>query len=126
MDVEGTNRRLVSNECGAVPQVSPDGKRIATKGCAGLMVANIDGMDATQVTPDLDIASKLDWAPDGSAILFSDGADDSSPDAINVATVAPDGTGLRYLTDVEPGSARLCRQLLTRRHVGHLSLGPRG
>ena len=69
----------------------------------------------------LDIAWKLDWAPDGSVIVFSDGSDDSSPDAINIATVAPDGTGLRYLTDVEAGP-RLRRRLLARRRVDRLSL----
>jgi Tol biopolymer transport system component len=104
MDVEGIDRRLVSNACGAVPQVSPDGTHLATRGCTGLMVANMDGTDARRVTPDQDIAWKLDWAPDGSAIVFSDGSNDSSPEAINIATVAPDGTGLRYLTDVEAGS----------------------
>ena len=64
----------------------------------------MDGTDARQVTPDLSVARKFAWAPEGSAIAFSDDSDDSSPEAINVASVAPDGTGLRFLTDVEPGS----------------------
>ncbi len=104
MDVEGRDRKPVTHACAPEAEVSPDGTRIVTKGCSGLMVANLDGTDQRQVTPVLSVARKFDWAPDGSAIAFSDDNHDDSPDAINIATVAPDGTGLRYLTDVEAGS----------------------
>jgi Tol biopolymer transport system component len=52
-----------------------------------------------QVTPTLNgITFKHDWAPDGSRLVMSDNAD--NPDlTVNVVTIRPDGTGLKYLTD---------------------------
>jgi hypothetical protein len=53
-----------------------------------------------QVTPTLfGIAFKHDWAPDGFRLVTTDNADDFDRPA-NVVTIRPNGTGLRYLTDL--------------------------
>jgi hypothetical protein len=38
-----------------------------------------------------------DWAPDGRHLVITDNANDPAKPA-NIATIRPDGTGLRYLT----------------------------
>jgi hypothetical protein len=98
MNVDGTDRRLVTEACGIDPNVSPDGTLLSCKGDDGaLWVVGMDGTDARLVSPPMDIGYKHDWAPDGSAIVFVDSAD-LRPEGVNIATVAPDGTDLRYLT----------------------------
>ena len=107
VSIDGTDRNRVTDACGTDPNVSPDGTLLSCRGPNGaLWVVNMDGTDAKQVSPTAvgDVSYKHDWAPDGSAILFTDGSDDASPDAINFATVAPDGTRMRYLSEVEHGA----------------------
>jgi Tol biopolymer transport system component len=103
--VDGTDRKLLTDICVVDPEVSPDGTRLSCKDRDGaLWVVNLDGSGSLAVTPGLDVGLKHDWSPDGSAIVFSDSWHSDTPDAIDMATVGPDGTGLRYLTDEEPGS----------------------
>ena len=98
VDVDGSHRRLVTDACTVHPSVSPDSTKLSCRGPDNaLWVVNMDGSGAMRVSPPSEVGFKFDWAPDGSVILFTQ---HPTPDAdANIATVAPDGTGLRWLTD---------------------------
>ena len=106
MALDGTGRTRVTDAGSVDPNVSPDGTRVAFKSNpnGALTVAGLDGSDVTLVSPDQSVGYKADWAPDGSVLVFSDYSEPGPGDVVNIATVAPDGTGLRYLTDMEAGS----------------------
>jgi Tol biopolymer transport system component len=102
----GGRRRLGTGPQGgaATPEVSPDGKTVTflswdREDLTAIYAVAIDGGSVWRVTPDLwGITFKHDWAPDGSRLVMSDNAED--PDrTVNMLTIRPDGTGLRYLTD---------------------------
>jgi Tol biopolymer transport system component len=108
MGLNGEGRRRVGTGPGgtaAAPEVSPDGRTVTflsfpPPGDLGAIFAvGIHGGPVRQVTPTLNgITFKHDWAPDGSRLVMSDNAD--NPDVtVNVVTIRPDGTGLKYLTD---------------------------
>ena len=63
----------------------------------------MDGSGLVQVSPSVSVAYKSDWAPDGRRIAFSDNSEPGPDDAVNIATVRPDGTDLRYLTHYPAG-----------------------
>jgi len=113
MDVDGSDRvRLGRSPGGGTdPNVSPDGSTVSflgflPNGPTALFAMGIDGSDVHQVGPALyGIAFKHDWAPDGRHIVVTDNADDFDHPA-NVATMRPDGTGLRYVTDLQTPSSR--------------------
>jgi Tol biopolymer transport system component len=109
MDLNGdARRRIGTGPSGAqTPEVSPDGQTVTflstTPGDLNALFAiNFAGGDARQVSPALwGITFKHDWAPDGSRLVMSDNADE--PDRpTNMLTLRPDGTGLVYLTDLQP------------------------
>ncbi|MGY1782907.1 TolB family protein [Geodermatophilus sp. SYSU D01036] len=113
MDLHGDERRRIGTgpTQAATPEVSPDGRTVTflsdvEEGLGALFAIGIGGGTARQVTPTLyGIAYKHDWAPDGSRIVTSDNADD--PDhPVNVVTIRPDGTGLRYLTHLQSPDQR--------------------
>jgi Tol biopolymer transport system component len=100
VNVDGTDRRLVSDACGIDPNVSPDGTLLSCKGREGdgaLWVVHMDGSGAMRVSPPAVIGWKHDWAPDGSVLLFTQHP--TEDDNAEIATVAPDGSGVRWLTD---------------------------
>lgn len=107
MDLSGGHRHLVTRGPGAGvtdPNVSPDGTRISFIGLKGgdlaqaLFTVHANGSHLTRLTSfTRDVAIKHDWSPDGRRIVFTDHADDPTQ-AANVATIRPDGTGLRHLT----------------------------
>ena len=103
MKLDGSDKHLVTLAGGADANVSPDGTRLSFKtGPFGaLFVQNLDGTGLHQASPDWNIAYKHDWAPDGARIVISDDADPGPGAPVNIATVRPDGTGLRYLTHYE-------------------------
>lgn len=115
MNLAGGDRTVVTTGIGrgvTDPNVSPDGSTISFIAYNGedlgqaIYTVKTDGSDLTQVTSfDLDVAVKQDWSPDGSRIVFSDNADNFGKSA-NVATIRPDGTGLRYLTDLRDPQQR--------------------
>lgn len=102
------------------PAWSPDGKRIAFvrihDGVSDIWVMNADGSDARQVTRNLGQNIHPAWSPDGKRILFNTThfaqrpPEDKNPadakrvigeardDAIDLATIHPDGSGLERLT----------------------------
>ena len=103
MKLDGSDKHLLTLAGGADANVSPDGTRVSFKAgpFGALFVQNLDGSGLHQASPDWDIAYKHDWAPDGSRIVISDDAEPGPGEPVNIATVRPDGTGLRYLTHYE-------------------------
>jgi Tol biopolymer transport system component len=106
VNLAGTDRHRVTDACGIDPNVSPDGTRLTCRdgdAPGALVMVNMDGSEPVKLSPPSAIAFKSDWAPDGSAIVFSDEFRPGSSALANVATVAPDGSDLRYLTDEPAG-----------------------
>src|SRR5436305_253074 len=91
--------------------VRPDGRRLAFMGFndepfgQALLTSDIDGSNPLQLTPfSFNVGFKLDWAPDGRQLAFIHNADFAFPnDSANIATIRPDGTGLRFLTNYHGG-----------------------
>ena len=133
MDLNGENQRRIGTgpDGSATPDVSPDGQTVTflsttANDLNALFSISINGGTARQVTPTLwGTAVKHDWAPDGSRIVVSDNADD--PDhPTNLATVRPNGTGLRYLTDLQaPDQQALAGGYSHRRSSHGSSIGAR-
>jgi Tol biopolymer transport system component len=115
MNVDGTDRRRITSGppcCGVTdPNVSPDGQTLSFVGFNGLdfgealFTSGIDGSNLFQLTPfTIDLAIKQDWAPDGEHLVVGTNANFFPPGASpNIATIHPDGTGLRYLTHYQGG-----------------------
>ena len=90
------------------PQWSPDGRRLvftrvllATHQHA-VFTVRADGTGLRQLTPySLDAGDGPDWSPDGSRILFRTHESENFLNS-NLATIRPDGSGLRLLTHVPP------------------------
>jgi len=110
MDLSGGDRHEITTAGNVDPQVSPDGRKLSfvrdTDAGKSLWTANVDGSGLLQLMPPaFDTATKQDWAPDGARIVFSDNASKLDQPA-NIATIRPDGTGLRYLTDFRSADLR--------------------
>ena len=67
----------------------------------------MDGSGLVQVSPTVSVAYKHDWAPDGQHLVFSDNSEPGPTDAVNIAIVRPDGTGMQYITHRPRPSSRL-------------------
>ena len=103
MSVDGSDRRPVTSAGAPDPNVSPDGEKVSFLGgtseeSSAIFTTALDGGDLFRVTSPSGVAFKHDWAPDGQRLVFTDNANDTSRPS-NIATIRPDGTGLRYLTD---------------------------
>ncbi|MEJ7629368.1 MAG: hypothetical protein WKF54_07225 [Nocardioidaceae bacterium] len=93
------------------PNVSPDGTTVSfvrvkeSDVLQALYSVHIDGTNLQKLTPyALDVGIKHDWAPDGSRIAIITHADLApAGTSANVATIRPDGTGLRKLTHYRGG-----------------------
>ena len=100
MNPDGSDKHVVTGAGNTDPNVSPDGQKLSFKDATvgALFVQNMDGSGLGQVSPSVSVAYKSDWAPDGRRIVYSDNSEPGPNDAVNIATVRPDGTDLRYLT----------------------------
>jgi Tol biopolymer transport system component len=100
MNLDGSDRQVVTGAGAPDPNVSPDGSKLSFKGppAGALFVQNFDGSGLVQVSPTIEVAFKHDWAPDGKHLVFSDYADPEPTQPVNIATVRPDGTGMQYIT----------------------------
>lgn len=94
------------------PEVSPDGRTITfvrhqvDQQLQALFAVNIDGANLRQLTPyTLEVGIKHDWAPDGGNIALTPYADFPDHQSPNVATIKPDGSGLRMLTRFTGGGS---------------------
>jgi Tol biopolymer transport system component len=104
MNLDGSDRRVITGSGAPDPNVSPNGEKLSFKGEAGaLFSTNLDGSGLKQISPTLDIAYKHDWAPDGRHLVISDNAEPLPGESVNIATVRPDGTGFQYLTNFTDG-----------------------
>ena len=119
MNLRGGDRRVIyrSQLYKKEPQVSPDGRKVlfeAEKDLPdlhkgydenekALYSVRMNGTDLKIVVPfDLDVcACGGDWAPNGKRIAFNDNAgaaDEPQTLPTNLATIRPDGSGLRFVT----------------------------
>lgn len=114
MRLDGSDRRLIKTGAAIDPNVSPDGRRVALMDFNGepfgqaLFTVGINGGRTFQVTPfSFNVGFRLDWAPDGRQLAFIHNVDLADPAlSINIATVRPDGTGVRFVTGFRAGQAR--------------------
>lgn len=110
MGLDGTDRHQVTSCQGrgvTDPEVSPDGTMLAftcfSRTGAALFVSRIDGTHLRQLTPySFDVGIKEDWSPDSSHIMFIS----QQNDAVNTATIRPDGTDLVWVTNYPAGGLR--------------------
>ena len=111
MKLDGSDKRLVTGcRCRRSERVTR-WPQLSFKGAAvPLFVQNMDGTGLVQVSPSVSVAYKHDWAPDGRRLVFSDIADPGPTDPVNIATVRPDGSDMRYITHLVPPPRRLRRR----------------
>jgi Tol biopolymer transport system component len=110
MDVTGHDRQRIGSCC-ADPNVSPDGEKLSflsfidQPGGSALFTSDVDGSNLLQLTPfSFDVAIKQDWAPDGQHLVFSkDAYSHFAGVSGNIATIRPDGTHLRFVTNYQGG-----------------------
>ena len=90
------------------PQFSPDGKQLVFQrevpGGTRLMIVRTDGSGLRPLLPGAD-AFAPSWAPDGRRVAFTLAIHTGDTTTINVATVHPDGTDLRLLTNTSSANA---------------------
>ena len=111
MKLDGTDRRRITDMSGTDPNVSPDGRRLAflhfngEPGGTALFVSAIDGSNPLPLTPfSFNVGFKTDWSPDGRRLAFIHNVDLVRPgESVNVATINPNGTGLRFVTTFRGG-----------------------
>ena len=107
---DGTNeRRLTKNPFGYAgdtgPAVSPDGRTVSfvrakkLETLQGIFAINVNGSGPRMIVPyAFEVALKNDWAPRGNHIFFTVYGDAPDGQSSNVATIRPDGTHMRILT----------------------------
>jgi Tol biopolymer transport system component len=111
MKLDGTDRRRITDVSGTDPNVSPDGRQLSFLGFNGepggtaLFVSAIDGSRPLPITPfSFNVGFKTDWSPDGRRLAFIHNVDLVRPgESVNVATINPNGTGLRFVTTFRGG-----------------------
>ena len=114
MRLDGTDRKRITAGPGDAtdPNVSPDGASLSFVGVRNhvefdqaLYTARLDGSVPRRLTPfSSDVAIKQDWAPDGRRLVFTEKVDHvHRGDSGNMATIRPDGSGLRRLTHYRGG-----------------------
>jgi Tol biopolymer transport system component len=113
MKLDGSHQRLIINNDGSDPNVSPDGRTISltcnpfAQALAALCTFPSTGGPIAPITPSTaDVGDKSDWSPDGRQLVFSDHADaDRRAPGIsaNVEVVRQNGSDYRPLTHYTGG-----------------------
>jgi Tol biopolymer transport system component len=108
-DGSGLRRLTTHAAVDEQPAWSPDGTRLAFRserdGLGDIWVMNADGtglVNLTRNTQRFGIMSSFrpSWSPDGTRLVFAEGPEAASPFRSWIASVRPDGTDLRVLTNV--------------------------
>lgn len=101
MRTDGSDERIVATVPGEGGELSwsPDGKTFATvayrNGDFDLLLIDVSTGDKDWVANTSTMEWDVDWAPDGSRLVYSAGSDSSHRD---LYTIKPDGTGRKRLT----------------------------
>ena len=83
------------------PSISPDGKTVVFSWRGDLWSVPYEGGTATRLTSHPGRDHDSAWTPDGSTIVFESDRDGTT----NLWAMAPDGTGIRRLTDLDASVA---------------------
>ena len=83
------------------PSISPDGKTVVFSWRGDLWSVPFEGGAATRLTSHPGRDHDSAWTPDGSTIVFESDRDGTT----NLWAMAPDGTGIRRLTDLDSSVA---------------------
>lgn len=90
------------------PQFSPDGKRLVFQrevpGGSRLMIVRTDGSDLRPLLPGTD-AFTPSWAPGGRRVAFTIAVHTGDSTTFNIATLHPNGTDLRLITNTSEANA---------------------
>ena len=111
---DGSHRRRLTNpppgSFDTDPNVSPDARTVTfvrikrEHELQALFAVDTHGANVRRLTPyRLEVAIKHDWAPDGRHIVLTRDADYPQGRSPNVATIRPDGSHLRMLTNFRGG-----------------------
>jgi Tol biopolymer transport system component len=88
---------------GREPAWSPDGGQLAFTRAGDIYIASSSGTGERPVTFGPDLDASPDWSPDGRELVFSREVAAAGQD---LWAIAPDGSGLRRLTNVQLGRDR--------------------
>ena len=106
IDPDGKNLRDIASVLGRAPTLSPDGKKLlymsGTWTATRLMLSQLSGSNARQISDGSSIAWNNHWSPDGKRIAFTSRTDPDGELAIFVMNA--DGTHRRQLSHFAPGS----------------------
>lgn len=102
IDPDGKNQREIGSVPGRAPTLSPDGQRwlymAGTWTATRLMVSDLDGSNAKQLTDGSSIAWNNHWSPDGKRIAFT--GRDTPQSELAVFVMNADGSSSRKLTNI--------------------------
>jgi hypothetical protein len=104
MRADGTGERRVAS--GHSPAWSPDGRWLAfnriVQGRGAIFLVHPDGTGLHRLTPSTVWADDPSWSPGGGSLAFT--IVNTVLESSDIAVIAPDGHGIRRVTDDHPGA----------------------